>query len=222
MLFIEVIAEISIYPTKICKMKKGLLFLLMIFVFQSVSETIGFTKFQKNQGSEESSQKTEIVPKSFFGRPFNLPSEALIEENNFLETASMVGNQFNDLESSVYLTEIQLNQQFDSSVTFQNQAQEQKVLGKQNDQIQNFDLETGFLIKVPLWLIGLLCLFVIYTIFISLKFFSIYFQEVSTQEQLEVITGDFDSYKRNTIEKERKLMRDLIDARNRINELSQD
>lgn len=57
---------------------------------------------------------------------------------------------------------------------------------------------------------------ILYSIYITLRFIKINSQEISTTEQISIISRDYENYKRNTIEKERKLVRDLIDLQNKL------
>lgn len=203
-------------------MKKGILSLLIFFVFQCGFHTIGFSKFNGNQGLTEAVESRMIVSRPVFLKPFNSAIEEVSEEHYLQQIAELVDNQTIYPEAIVFDTEMQSDLVSEPGETLQDLEKEEKAVKRPDSQKQKFDLRTGFLLNVPLWVLALLCLFILYTLFISLKFFSIFFQSISAQERYDAVSKDFDSYKRNTIEKERKLMRDLIDAKNRINDLSQE
>ena len=203
-------------------MKKNLFNISIFLVCLFALERIGFALFQKDQISDESNIDKVLGEESSLQKMLYKSYYEVVEKNDFKVFTNNFENQLGQDDTIEYLAELKVSQESSSGRDFKYLAEEKSIIERQNDQTKNFNFETGFFLEVPVWLIIVICLSVIYTIFISLKFFSIYFQEVSTKEQLEVITGDFDSYKRNTIEKERKLMRDLIDAKNRINDLSQE
>lgn len=198
-------------------MKKWLPFALIIFGFNQ----IGFAAFHENQTSLEINPDSKLDSVSISQKPLDLLDYEGFNKNSSNTSASSFEKQFS-LPETKYFAELKLNQESYPVSISNDVSEEVKASVKKNNRTEEFNLGNGFTIIVPFWVVGVFALFVIYTIFISLRFLSIYFQEVSTQEQLEVITGDFDSYKRNTIEKERKLMRDLIDAKNRIHDLSQE
>ena len=198
-------------------MKRWLPFILILFGFNQ----IGVAGSQENQTSIESNQKQGLVSDSIVKKLINPVEYEGIKKDAFDIFTSTYENEFSGPDTNDYLGQLQLKQESYSANIQKDLPKNDNVLITKNNRIEEFDFRNALTFKVPFWIIGISGLFVIYTIFITLRFLSIYFQDVSTKEQLEIISGDFDSYKRNTIEKERKLMRDLIDAKNRINDLSQ-
>ena len=198
-------------------MKRWLPFVLILFGF----DQIGVAGSQGNQTSIEINQKQALVSDSISQKPINLVEYEGSKKDAFDIFTSTFENKFSGPDTKDYLSELQLKQVSYSANVQEDLPRNEKVVIKKDNRSEEFDFGNGLTFNVPFWVVGTFLLFVIYTIFISLRFLSIYFQDVSSKEQLEIISGDFDSYKRNTIEKERKLMRDLIDAKNRINDLSQ-
>lgn len=75
-------------------------------------------------------------------------------------------------------------------------------------------------INLPNWSLVLFIFILLFLIYFTLRYYSLIIQDVSVHEQLESVTSDFESYKKSTIIKERKLMRDLIDVKNKMEELN--
>lgn len=187
-------------------MRKSLPLLLLIFSFPLLLNGIGITNSFFIQTSQE-----------VYNQGFNVPDSIIIDKPKITTE-----NQVNNLVKTDLSKKLKTIQQADTNEISKDTIIVIKSELQKDPEIQKSKAKPEFFIKIPLWLIVLLGFFVIYTIFISLKFFSIYFQEVSTQEQLEIIGHDFESYKKNTIEKERKLLRELIDTKNEIQELKKE
>lgn len=152
----------------------------------------------------------------FFGSTIS-PDYLLVKKKDFEIFKAGLENEYSKTDSILNIKEMELTLKSDSVKSLR------RVVEQTNTGIKNnaeFDLDGQLLFRLPYWAIGFLAIFLGGLIYISLRFFSLHFQEVSMQEQLSVITNDFDLYKKNTIEKERKLVRDLIDSKNRIEELN--
>lgn len=203
-------------------MRKSLPLLLLIFSLPIVLNGSGITNSFFIQTSQEVFNKgfkdTEsLIKKSFSQLNFNG-----FERKNITSPGYNSENQIKKLVNSNSAEKLQIIKHTDIIEISNNPVSERKTELQKNPNFQKSNSETEFILKTPAWLIAFLGICVVYAILISLRFYKIYYQEVSTQEQMEIISSNFEEYKKNTIEKERKLLRELIDNKNKIQELQQE
>jgi hypothetical protein len=194
----------------------------LVFLFFFGLEGIELYGFQMNKTTVKNNSSEVKNTESIVVEAIDFPNfEKDVSDSSASDESS---NRFHSkvFDKNLHLVHLQANLQPDSYETSNNYLKEKNRIDQDHIETQESDLEVGLLSKIPFWVFGILLAFLGYTVFISIRFFSIYFQDVTIQEQLEIVTNDFFSYKRSTIEKERKLMRDLIDARTRIQELSEE
>jgi len=196
------------------------IFLVLLFFFGL--EGIELPGFQMNKTTVKNNSSEVKNTESIVVEVIDFPDfkEVVNDSYAFHEYSDKFHPEVFD--KNLHLVQLKAIQQSDSYETTNNYLRVKNRIDQDHIETKESDLAGGLLLKIPFWIFGILLAFLGYTVFISIRFFSIYFQDVTTQEQLEIVTNDFFSYKRSTIEKERKLMRDLIDARTRIQELSEE
>ncbi|MBS4040223.1 MAG: hypothetical protein KGZ81_06445 [Flavobacteriales bacterium] len=201
-------------------MRKSLLITILFLILPFYSYKNELVGKQAKPSSNLSPSINIPFPDSIFSVSKNSPDFYIVRKDLVKinqENLKLFGNQYNQKL-------IELN----SKLSVLNDSIQKLLQIESNPELRFFDVKDpdieenrwGIIARnLPFWAYILILVLILYTILISLRFFSIYFQEVSTLEQLEIVSNDFDSYKRNSIEKERKLLRDLIDAKNLIQEL---
>jgi hypothetical protein len=197
-------------------MKKAFSLFIILFVFPFGLERSELAGFQMMPLSSKKIEKKIDLGDSIFQRATNSPNYLIVKEKDFKVFKSNLENDLSDLYINLNTAETELMIQSDSIKLWKVFLEEAKVKIKNSEKF-SFNSQSFF--NLPIWLLAMIILFLGYSIFISLRFFSLYYQGISANDQLDIITKDFISYKKNTIEKERKLMRDLIDAKNDIEEL---
>jgi len=197
-------------------MKKGFSLFIILFVFPFGFERNELVGFQMMPSIKDKTEEKIDLGDSIFQRATNSPDYLVVKENDFKAFKSSLKNDLSNLYNNLNAAETELMIQSDSIKNWKIYLEEANAKIKNNKKL-NLNSQSFF--KFPIWLLVLIIILLAYSIFISLRFFSLYYQGISADERLDIITRDFISYKKNTIEKERKLMRDLIDAKNDIEEL---
>jgi hypothetical protein len=200
-------------------MKKSLLITILFLILPLYSVKNELVGQQKRVSFNLDPTSTIQLPDSIFSVSKNSPDFYIVridllkkQQGNLKSLGNQFNAKLNELESQV----VSLNDSIHKLVQSKNSVN--GGLFDRNDFDGGGNRWAIIASNLPFWAYFFIFVFILYTIFISLRFFSIYFQEVSTLEQLEIVSNDFDVYKRNAIEKERKLLRDLIDAKNLIQE----
>ncbi len=191
-------------------MKKGLFLVLTVFFAFHISY------FSLAQKGNKLAEKINLEINWFesLAKPArNSPGFLVIEKSVFLEFKDRVNKSLIVQDSLLSLNNEQIIVQ-DSAVK-RKELSKFSTVDTKNQPSKDLSLRFD-VFNLPIWLVISIVLFFVYTIFISLKFYTLFSKEISIQEQLEVVTTDFESYKKSTIVRERKLLRDLIDAKNKM------
>lgn len=191
-------------------MKSLFLFFCAGLYFTSF-ETLGFGNIQ-NEENFIKNITNQVNSVDAIARKASTPGYLVIKEIDFLNFKTNLKSELYLLDSvySDFYSEFRnLSLSTDSIINLNQEAEKSEV------NIEGKKIENSFFSNMPFFYVGLFAAFVLYSIFISLKFYSFYSQDITTQDQLKVVAEDFESYKRNTIERERKLKRELLDLKDK-------
>jgi len=188
---------------------KHLFCFFFIWIYLIIPESLGFRDLQ-NKENLLNSIKNQLVQVDSIVMKASTPGYLVVKEVDFLNFRVNLDKELLILDSvySVFLLGFER-----PSVLFSDPEElipkdkSRKVLsGKTQD-------ENSFFSAIPVYYYVIFLVFSVYSVFISLKFYSYYSQDITTQDQLKIVSDDFESYKKSTIDRERKLKRELLDLK---------
>jgi hypothetical protein len=186
---------------------------LLLFLYVSIS----FTKstvfaYSPIQSEETLTQKIKITDQLFsfdsIVRKASTPGYLVLKESDFSIFKTKFKGQLFILDSLYCKNLSELKALTSPNGNNSDLQSEIKASYRLNNLSDQSKLTSS---KIPYIFYAIFAFFVLYSILISLKFYSVYSQDVTTQEQLEIVSEDFENYKKNTIHRERKLKRELLD-----------